>query len=469
MKLKIRFPAWVLPFRKQIKYKNIAENAIDHRRLDYYAIALFIVWLLVMPLCSLRTGAQPIGGIRIGEKVPDVTLDHVINYKSATAKLSDFEGKIVILDFWATWCSPCVAMIPKMESLQQEFRDQLEFLPVTYQTEKVVRSFLLRKQKHTQANYTFPEVVSDTRLKVLFPHAALPHYVWIDAKGKVIGITGFEEVNEAGIKKALGDNAPAMAVKTDVQVPYDRDEPLFIGSNGGAAKNIIYHSLLTGYVDGITLGTYTPLKDSAGTIRIRIVDGELLSLYQLAYRDVGRFNRNRIQVKSKDSLILAYHFKGPELDWFKKYSYCYDLLLPAGIPGSGYAFFRTDLDRIFPKYEVKIDRQTRKYLALQRTSDINKVRSAGGPQVWNQDQYGLTMHYQNWKMFYWQLDDYFFQQSPLPIVDETGLKGAIDIELSANMTDLNSLNAALKNYDLQIIEKTGGLDIMVISDRFAAP
>jgi hypothetical protein len=342
-------------------------------------------------------------------------------------------------------------------------------LPVTYQSEKDVTSFLARRQKNTIVKYVFPEVVNDIGLKSLFPHTSLPHYVWINAEGKVVAITGYENVTKANIKKMLSDNQTSISVKTDFNAPYNRDEPLFLASNGGNGKNIIYHSMLTGYTEGLSPGTYTPLPDSNGTVRIRVIDGEVLSLFQLAYRDIGRFNRNRIQVKSKDSLILSYHFKEPELDWFKKYSYCYDLVLPAGIPGSGYAWFRSDIDRIFPKYDVKIEHQTRKYIALQRTSEINKLHSAGGPQVWTQDQYGLTMHYQNWKMFYWQLDDYYFQQSPLPVVDETGLKGAIDIELTANMSDVTSLNEALKNYDLKIVEKTGAIDIMVVSDRPAAP
>ena len=66
-----------------------------------------------------------IQGLQIGQVVPNVTLTNLQNYKDAsgkaatTAKLSDFKGKLLILDFWATWCAPCVAAIPKLENLQK--------------------------------------------------------------------------------------------------------------------------------------------------------------------------------------------------------------------------------------------------------------------------------------------------------------------------------------------------------------
>src|SRR5215217_1873478 len=81
-------------------------------------------------------------GLQIGTQMPDLTLNNLHNYKNAkgervaTAKISDFKGKKLILDFWATWCAPCVTMIPRMDSLQAQFADKLQILSVTYESEK---------------------------------------------------------------------------------------------------------------------------------------------------------------------------------------------------------------------------------------------------------------------------------------------------------------------------------------------
>src|SRR5262245_36028272 len=57
------------------------------------------------------------GGIAVGQPAPDFsaqTLD------GQTVRLSDLRGKVVVLDFWATWCPPCVAMIPHERELVQK-------------------------------------------------------------------------------------------------------------------------------------------------------------------------------------------------------------------------------------------------------------------------------------------------------------------------------------------------------------
>lgn len=47
--------------------------------------------------------------------------------------LADFEGKVVLIDFWETWCGPCLKVFPAMDSLRSEYPDQFEVLTVNLQ------------------------------------------------------------------------------------------------------------------------------------------------------------------------------------------------------------------------------------------------------------------------------------------------------------------------------------------------
>lgn len=60
--------------------------------------------------------------IKKGNKAPDFS-DYE-NYKGGTSSLSDFKGNYVYIDIWATWCKPCIAQIPYLKILEEEYKDK---------------------------------------------------------------------------------------------------------------------------------------------------------------------------------------------------------------------------------------------------------------------------------------------------------------------------------------------------------
>lgn len=97
-------------------------------------------------------------GLRNGEKAPDFQLQ---NLAGETVSLSDFRGKKVILNFWATWCPSCREEMPEMQSYYEEkTNDQFEIIAVNATTTehssgKAVESFI------TELGLTFP-ILMDT-------------------------------------------------------------------------------------------------------------------------------------------------------------------------------------------------------------------------------------------------------------------------------------------------------------------
>src|SRR5690606_38825903 len=129
------------------------------------------------------TAVADIKPLQIGDTIPEwlwhVPLQ-VVNYPEGkdTITINDYRGKLIILDFWATWCSSCIAMMPKLSALEKDNELGLKVVPVAYEDAEKVSSFLSGNKN--ARNLSFSSITSDTLLSDLFPHRSLPHYIWIN-------------------------------------------------------------------------------------------------------------------------------------------------------------------------------------------------------------------------------------------------------------------------------------------------
>ncbi|MEL7422659.1 MAG: TlpA disulfide reductase family protein [Bacteroidota bacterium] len=100
-----------------------------------------LVFLTIATL-SLYTysHAQP----QIGTAAPDFSLQGILNKENGTiSSVKDFQNEILILDFWATWCSPCVASIPKLNEFHAKYKDQgVNLLSITDESPTRLSNFL---------------------------------------------------------------------------------------------------------------------------------------------------------------------------------------------------------------------------------------------------------------------------------------------------------------------------------------
>lgn len=187
--------------------------------------------------------------LKVGELMPDLLVKNVINHPEGEIQLSDYQGKLLILDFWATWCAPCVKGFPKMDSLRREFEGKLEILPVTYQDQEEVDKLFSRLK--VLKDIEMPMAISDNTLRQLFPHRTLPHYVWIDPEGKVMAFTSKESVVRDSIRQVL-EGVKELESKSAPKALFKRNELLFFGNRGfDEDKRILLQSVFMPYIEGM--------------------------------------------------------------------------------------------------------------------------------------------------------------------------------------------------------------------------
>mgnify|MGYP003576231570 FL=1 len=167
---------------------------------------------VVATLClNLTSQAQePIKALRVGDKLPETfwQQEHTIYANGQTSKhtLEKYKGKLLILDFWATWCSSCIKKMPYLDSLQRAYPDHLKILLVNSRKSDRDNTTVKLAFDEYAKGLVLSSVINDTHLGQLFPHRLLPHYVWIGANGQIISFSNSDFVNRATISKLTKNN-----------------------------------------------------------------------------------------------------------------------------------------------------------------------------------------------------------------------------------------------------------------------
>ncbi|MFY7813842.1 MAG: TlpA family protein disulfide reductase, partial [Chryseobacterium taeanense] len=99
---------------------------------------------LFFTLVAATTAFAQNKSVKVGESLPEnfwTTSLSVVNQSQKTLNLSEDKSKLILIDFWNTWCSACLMNIPKITALQQKFGDRIRILPVSNQDKPALQKF----------------------------------------------------------------------------------------------------------------------------------------------------------------------------------------------------------------------------------------------------------------------------------------------------------------------------------------
>lgn len=163
------------------------------------------------PLMKLVPPPAKTSNLAVGDVVSDFAFT---DFEGKPHNFSDFKGKIVLIDFWATWCSPCLKDIPKLKVLYDKYKSQgFEILGMDSETigDEETPDAEFAKETHERAKQivktrgaNWVHANSETAVpiaKKLFDVKALPTKILIDKEGKIVAKIGEKD----DLEKAVAD------------------------------------------------------------------------------------------------------------------------------------------------------------------------------------------------------------------------------------------------------------------------
>lgn len=417
---------------------------------------------LVFILVAATTSFAQKQSLKIGESLPGnfwTTPFQVVNHSQKTFSFNSDKNKLILLDFWATWCSACLKKFPEMEELKKKFSDRINIIAVTDQNRATIEKFFASTNGQRYKDVT--SVVDDKILIRMFPHTAVPFIVWIK-DGKIINTTDGRQVNEKSIAAVLNDGTPSL--QTVIQI--DRKRPLMLSENFELEKlsSIIGYSLFAkGRIRAIPFGSGFH-RDGEIVYGRQFTNFSLMNIYRgISYelfREFGdKFSDKRLinLVKNTENIDFNTTTGG---NFEKLYSIEY--IVPKDEAKNLYSKMLRYVNEN-SNYIASIEKKQVKCLVLRRTSDIDKITSKGGESIGDV----LKPPYQLRNVTL----DYLLSAleatndiTSLPVIDETGYQGKVDLKFS-NFQGLKTIQKELSAYDLELVETEKELPMLVIKDK----
>ena len=409
---------------------------------------------LVFTLVAATTSFAQNKSLKIGESLPEniwSTPLQLVNHPQKTITLSQDKDKLILLDFWNTWCSSCLLNFPKMEELQKQFGDKIKILAVSNQDRLVLEKFFASKNGQRYKNVV--SVAGDKMFHQLFPHKGVPYIIWIK-DGKMLNTTDGAQVTEKTIQEVLGGENSSL--QTVVQM--SRDRPLMLSENFDNEKDlsmISYSLFAKGRIRGMGFGSGFHRSG-------QIVYGRQFtnfSFWEIASAIANEIFQKKNQSFNEKRRIIE--FKNPERRVEDKSLYNYEYIVPQSKADSLYPLMLENLSR-FADYKTIIEKRKVKCLVLKRTSTVDKLKTKGSEMSF---LFSLSKtNLQNTSLYALVNSLNAVPTISLPIVDETGYPNNIDLTMGA-ISDLNSIRKELLRYDLDLVEAERVLDMLVISEK----
>lgn len=436
------------------------------------------VYLLVVFLSGSEVFAQKMRPIGKGDTLPTIALKQVINYTDSTVYLNAFKGKAILIDFWATWCGPCVKAIPNLQRLQRKYGQDLQVITISTDKKDIVQSFFSK----IGGDKLLTATGDNNEWQQLFPHRFIPHEIWIDKDGKVKGVSDELAVTDDNIEKLIrGESLNFVASDTaqlksrslkqeDKPIDYNVMSLLEAKNLGGIESFSAFCHYIPGKRNAVIVGPKYingyPLKDR----RFYAWNVSPVVLYKTAfgYEDTGEmYSSGRVIFEINDQEKKAIFTRNMTATDSNLVSY--SILLPKNTETPLYRKVQSDLQKYFGVRGVFEWRKVSVFSLEIR--DKSKLTTTGGKETIEATPlYYIAINSPLESLvqklsFYNENFGAIIEPKRKIIVGGAGMNIRADIDLKTDLRNIEEVNRQLKIYGLVLKQRTKEIKMLVLKDN----
>ncbi|HWK99815.1 MAG TPA: TlpA disulfide reductase family protein [Parapedobacter sp.] len=432
------------------------------------SLTLKIVFTLIIVGIATRGKAQtpnvpPIGKAEIasplqkGNPIPDVlwdtplTLWNAADSRTETITLGDYRGKVIILDFWATWCKSCIANMPRMHQLQDQFEGDVVVLPVTYEDTSVVSAFLERTADRGMVALrpSFQSIIADSVLKRIFPNPdrSIPYFAIIGNNAVFAGLTIPPQMNDRLLSVLVnGEETYIPPLQAAPQTPLLERSTSYVGNH---LSKPIYYSMLSGYMEGFTYPVGQTIDSAKHQVRFFYINQPILRLYSLALSSPYPSEPNRRIMLVDTAKQYEFHNLRNAAYNERQHNYSFETILPLGAVR----------DDVRPHLLAQLNSATGLTGSMiKRVVPCLVIKESHQAKL-NTDS-GRTM---KMKSFVGLLNRQYKKAIP-PVINESAYEGNMCLPADFDFTDIKWAKEVLANHGLSLNEEERELELFLLSD-----
>ncbi|MDQ2792560.1 MAG: redoxin family protein [Bacteroidota bacterium] len=377
--------------------------------------------------------------LQVGDALPDFVLPRVVNRPSGTFAATEAAGKVLVLEFWSTTCSPCIPALQRLADLQQRHPGEVQVVGISTDSEIRLQKFLAKRPLPVPLA-SAPNPAQD--LNRLFPHQLISHTVVVDKNRRVVAITSPEQLTEAALLEVAAGRPVHLQLKQDVLNP----DPMSYFPVDTATR---YAVSVRPFIQGLSGIVRPERKGPLARRRLTAINIDYTSLFQTAY-GISLF---RIQNQMPDSIR--------QYDDLAKI--CFDFIVPPGQEPNLKPLMREALRQYLPVQATWVPTTKPSYV-LRRLKNAAPMPVSGKPEQFSFGGGEFAMQGRPLE----SLCDYLENELRLPVVDETGLTGRYDVAFATQGADVKgSIVAALAKLGLEVVEAPRMIQVLHLTPATA--